>query len=378
MDGQDVYSPVTAATPCRREKLEGQWIPNAHWLEWRRGYAQLQDLSMDEVVLLTGLPSLYARRLAQELRQTGAEVVALVRRSERYEGVSKVLEGSASALDLGLSGSELMELAERVTHVHHVAEVSPVEGNEPASVAAAREILEFALHCKRLRCLVHHSTLRVAGDRTGLVREDDLERGQRFRNKDDEGRARAEKLLRGARTRLPVVVLRPAPLVGDSETGELDTTDVALLLRLLVVSPRDLSLPLLGRGQWPLHVVPVDYVARAACLLGRHKNAPGRTFHLVDSVPLPARQWVERVVEAAQRDRPVLPAYGVKAVLDSPGLERLLRSPRAFFDDLLAPVGFSTAHADELLASSGLRCPPFESYVERLVAWVVKDLRGGN
>jgi hypothetical protein len=38
-------------------------------------------------------------------------------------------------------------------------------------------------------------------------------------------------------------------------------------------------------------------------------------------------------------------------------------------------VTYSAANTDELLADAGIRCPPFESYVERLVEYVQTRLR---
>jgi hypothetical protein len=51
-------------------------------------------------------------------------------------------------------------------------------------------------------------------------------------------------------------------------------------------------------------------------------------------------------------------------------LSLVSKSPRAFVDTIATPVRYDTRNADDLLAGSGLQCPPFESYVDTLIAYV--------
>jgi thioester reductase-like protein len=352
----------------------------------------------DEVVLLTGLPSFGARKVCEELvrdpdRKTLVHAIVHPKLSGEARAFLDELpmaerarvepvEGDAGAMDLGLSGEEWKRLAREVDRIHHCAAVSYLGVDrataEYVNVGGAREILELAGACEHLQCLVHHSTALVSGDRTGMVYEADLQRGQRFRNAVEETRARAEKRMRAAMDRIPIAVVRPSIVVGDSTTGEIDRFDGPYLLVLLIVtSPAEIALPLPGRGDVPLNMVPADYVAKAAVLLGRDERARGRTFHVVDPAPLTARRVFELVALAGGRRLPrgFIPANLTKALLRTPGLERFAKSPRAFLDALATPVTYASTNADELLADAGLRCPPFESYVERLVDFVRTRLK---
>jgi thioester reductase-like protein len=178
--------------------------------------------------------------------------------------------------------------------------------------------------------------------------------------------------------KMPICVVRPAMIVGDSRTGEVDRFDGPYLLILLIVtSPADLAFPLPGRGDALLHVVPIDYVVRAAKALGRDPRAPGKTFHLVDPAPLTVRRCFELVAQAGGRKLPrgFIPANLTKALLRTPGLERIAKSPRAFIDTLATPVEYASVNTASLLGDAGIACPPFESYVERLVEYVQVRLR---
>jgi thioester reductase-like protein len=351
----------------------------------------------DESCLLTGYPTFGARQLLTQIlhdeRRTRVFVVVkdkLVPAAEEHlatlpeEARSRVimLDGDAASMDLGLSGAEFREVTDQVTRIHHCAQVSylgvDVAEAERVNVQATREILELARCCKRLRLLIHHSTAFVAGDRTGTVHEAELDAGQGFRNIVEETKARAERLVRKAMPKLPIAVIRPTSIVGDTITGEVDRLDGPyLLVLLLVTSPADIALPLPARGDAPLHLVPVDYITQAAHHIGRDPRSAGRTFHLADPRPLTAMRAFELIAYAAGRRSPkgFIPANLTRALLHTPGLERFAKSPRTFLDQLVTPVRFDTRNSDMILAGTGIVCPPLESYVEKMVNHVRDRVR---
>ncbi len=347
--------------------------------------------------LLTGYPSFTAKKMCEELLRAPdrAEVFAVVH-GKLAKGADVALadlsaderarlhlfDGDAAALDMGLSGAEYKDLARRITHVHHLARVSysgiDRDTAEAVNVGATREVLEFAAACEKLRCVGVHSTAHVAGDRRGHLLEDELDCGQSFRNVVEETHARAEKLARRRQRKVPVCVLRPTTIVGDSRTGEVDRFDGPyLLIVLIATSPPELGLPLPGRANVPLHLVPVDYVVRASRALVLADLAPGRTFHLADPTPCTTRRVFELVAESLGKRTPrgFIPTNITRALLRTPGLDRVASRPRAFLESLATPTTLSTMNTDALLAGTDVRCPPFESYVDKLVEYVQTRLR---
>ncbi len=355
-------------------------------------------MSHDDVVLLTGYPSMLARSVCAEVleRDPRARVVAVVRSKFQEDAEAsraelpadrrrrlQFVEGDAAAIDLGLSGIELKALARDVTRIHHCAQVTYLGVDrataEHLNVDGAFEILELARSCPRLECLVFHSTAHVSGDRDGVVYEEELRAGQSFRTVVEETKARAELVVRAAMDRVPIAVVRPSTIVGDSRTGEVDRFDGPYLLMLVVVtSPPDLALPLPGRGDEPLNLVPIDWVARAAVAIGRDPASRGRTFHLVDPHPPTARRVFELVAQAGGRRGPrgSIPTNLAKALLRAPGLDRIAKSPRAFLDTLSTPVTYDARNTAAALEALGIPpCPSFDSYVDRLVAHVKERVR---
>lgn len=350
-----------------------------------------------EVVLLTGFPTLLARRLALRLLADDQRrhLRLLVRSkfladADRWRSALgpdrrrrvELLEGDAAAMDLGLSGAEFNALAAEVDVIHHTAAITYEGADDRDAVAlnigSAREVVELARESAGLRRLVHWSTTQISGDHTGPFREEDLDVGQRFRTEIERTRYRAEQIVRAAAKDLPVTILRPSIIVGDSRTGEIDRLDGPyLLIMLMLTSPPDLRIPLPARADAPLHVVPVDFVVDAGAYVTSRDESIGRTVHLVDPAPRAARFVFEAVARAANRRLPrgFIPANLTRALLRTPGLERFARSPRAFLDQLATNVTYPCGNAGELLRDSGVECPPFESYVDAIVGHVRERLR---
>jgi nucleoside-diphosphate-sugar epimerase len=195
----------------------------------------------------------------------------------------------------------------------------------------------------------------------------------------EETRYRAERIIRRAAEHVPTTILRPSIVVGDSVTGEIDRFEGPYLLVLLMLSaPSDFRMPLPGRGDIPLNLVPVDYVVDAGFAIARDRRSLGRTFHIVDPDPLPARKVFELIARSAGRPLPrgFLPTNLAAAILKTPGLERFAHVPRTFLEQLATEVVYDDRNARELLAGQDLRCPSFESYVDVLVEHVRKAQTG--
>jgi nucleoside-diphosphate-sugar epimerase len=348
--------------------------------------------SYDEVILVTGFPNFRGRKMVQHLLEAqprslvyvvvqpkfgkqATEALGLLDKGQRDRVV--LFEGDAAAIDLGLSGKEYRELAARVGRIHHVAQVTfPGVSRamaEAVNIGATREIIELGRVCQGLKCIVVHSSAMVSGNRTGLVLEEELEARQTFRSVIEETLARAERLVRAAMADMPIAIVRPTQIVGDSRTGEVDRFDGPYLLILLIVSsPQDFPVLLPARGDAPMNLVPIDYVVRAARVIGQKPQAIGRTFHLTDPMPLSVRQVFQLVAQSGGKRLPggFIPSQVTKALLSAPGLHLLSKSPRAFIDTIATPVRYDTRNADEILAYEHMHCPPFESYVDELVAYV--------
>jgi thioester reductase-like protein len=339
--------------------------------------------------LFTGYPGFIGRRLVHRMLEAPrrGRLVLLVEpahastaRAEiarRAPRDVEIWEGDVSAMHLGLSGPEWKTLVRDVSTIWHLAGASRLDsGTDIArrvNVEGTRNVLELARAATLPPRLHHFSSAFVAGDRKGVVMEDELMLGQRFRSPYEHSKARAEELVRRAMAEVPTTIYRPGIVVGDSRTGEIDRFEGPYYLAiLLITSPLAVPLPLPGDGGAPLNVVPVDFVVEAALAIARNPASEGKTVHLVDAAPMSARRVYEMIAERAHRRMPrvSLPHKVVEAVLSLPLLERFSRQQRAAIESVNQLVFYSPMNLLSLLDGSGVRCPPITSYLDRLIDFV--------
>ncbi len=350
-------------------------------------------MSHTKVALVTGYPTSFLavrvvdkilreeptwslRLVVQEKFRERAQA-AIDAMSEAHRARIRVLDGDAAAMDLGLSGAEFMELAREVDFIHHCAAITYLgvakEAARQLNVGGTREVLELAQEADHLERLVHWSTALVSGGRRGYVLEEELLAPSGFRNAIEETRFAAEALVRRKCRQIPTTILRPAVIVGDSTSGEIDRLEGPYLLVLLMLNaPMDLRIPLPGRGEVPLNLVPIDYVVDAGFAVAQDRRSLGKTFHLVDPRPRTARRVFELIARTAGRPMPrgFLPTNLATAILRTPGLERFANVPRAFLEQLATEVVYDERNAREILSELDIECPPFESYVDVMVDYV--------
>lgn len=339
-------------------------------------------------VLVTGFPGRQpAVHLVRELATRGERSVCCLVTEGRQERALELLDalpesarervsvwvGDPRSMDLGLSGEEFAVLAESVEVIHHCASITdPAATEEEAAgnVHAAAEILELADAAPRLKRLVCWSSATVSGNREGFVKETELEDEMGFRNPVEESLYHMERMLRESAEELPIVILRPALMVGDSRTGELeDLNGLYLLIRFLLSAPDDFRIPTPSRTGVRISAVPVDYAVKAGLHISSDEKSIGRTFHVVDPKPVTVQHALSLFAEATGRPAPREhdPLNLATALMRAPGLQRFRNTTRAFLDHLKTDVIYDDRNARELLAGTGISCPELESYVDAMV-----------
>jgi nucleoside-diphosphate-sugar epimerase len=246
------------------------------------------------------------------------------------------------------------------------------------NVEGTRNVLEMAQDMKRLVRFNHMSTCYVSGDRPGVIEEEDLWLGQRFRNAYEATKFEAEVLARRAMADLPVSIYRPCAVLGDSRTGEIDRFEGPYYVAFLIVmSPLAVPLPLPGDGRAPLNAVPVDFAVDAIASIADNPRGIGRTFHIVDPHPMSARRVYEMIAERTGRRLPRMSlSYQLADRLMSlPGIERLFRAERQALAYVNHLAIYNCRNTLEALDGTGIRCPPLPAYLDNLIGYVREHYR---
>jgi long-chain acyl-CoA synthetase len=349
-------------------------------------------------VLLTGATGfLGGEVLARLLERDERPIYALIRADDdeaaaaRLRGVVCSLMGSderspqaiAVAGDvtrprLGMTDRRRDWVAERVDSVIHcAASVSFMLGLDESreiNVDGTRRVLGLAQYAAArggLDSFVHVSTAYLAGTHPGTFGENDLDVGQGFRNAYERTKFEAELLIRERARGLPVQVVRPSIIVGDSRSGWTPAFNV--LYAPLRAFSRG-AYPLIpARRSAPVDIVPVDYVADA--ILGLEGRA-GSTHHLVAGR---RASTVGEIVELASANagrpaprllRPRLYRSLIHPILvrtGSEGRRRALRRSEVFFPYFAMGVTYDDEGARSALAPVGIEPPPLRSYFDRLM-----------
>ncbi len=338
--------------------------------------------------VVTGGTGFIGKRLVDrilDLPDTSA-VHVLVRReslgrfeqiAQRWDDRVQPLVGDLTAPELGLTDTAGTNL--QVDHVVHCAAIydiaAPEHRQRAANVEGTRAVITLA---RRLDATLHHmSSIAVAGSYSGVFTEDDFDVAQELPTPYHQTKFEAELLVRSA-AGLRYRIYRPAVVVGDSRTGEMDKVDGPYyffgLLSRLAMLPKftPMMLPDTGRT----NIVPVDFVVEATVALMHIEERDGQTFHLTAPKTIGLRGIYRGIAQAAGLPPLLgsLPRTTATSFLQLTGRAKVLRNmaatqlgiPGEILDVVdLAPT-FTCERTQEALHGTGIAVPEFSSYATQL------------
>jgi long-chain acyl-CoA synthetase len=294
-----------------------------------------------------------------------------------------VYSGDVGQPNCGLDSAGFQRLTAETTRVIHSAATvrfdHSLDEARRINVEGTRRVLDFAAAAPRLRSLAYVGTAYVCGERSGLVREDELAVGQGYRNTYEQTKAEAEALVRSRLGSLPGVILRPSIIVGDSQTGA--TSSFKMMYWPLKIYSRGLWRTVPGYPDAVLDIVPVDFVAASVARIAFDPAALGSTLHLCAGPRGSAtiQQIASRAMEFfhAPQPRYVDPNlfFGVVRPILFMTLwgrkRRVLVDGRAYRDYFTMRMQFDTTNAQRFLEPAGVRPPQVLDYLDRLFNYCV-------
>ncbi len=353
---------------------------------------------------VTGATGFIGKRLVKALlARRGAVVHFLVRPGSEgklaalyeYWGVSKArampVAGDLTARKLGVAADAMKALKGKIDAVYHLAAVYDLKADADSQVQVniegTRNMVEFAKAIDAGH--VHHvSSIAAAGLYEGVFREDMFEEAEGLEHPYFMTKHESEKIVR-QECKVPWTVYRPALVVGDSKTGEMDKIDGPYYFFKLIQRMRQILppwMPSMGIEGGRINIVPVDFVV--ACIdhisHGRH-DVKGKCFHLVDPKGYRVGDVLDIFSKAAHAPKmnvfvnaalfgfvPKSVKKGMMALAPVRRIKNAVMKDLGLPDDMFTFINFPTRYdrreLDAALKGSGIECPNLHDY-----AWVLWD-----
>jgi len=351
---------------------------------------------------VTGATGFIGRHLVEvllERRQGDIHVLVREGSTERLDeliarwgrpGRVKPVVGDLTQPNLGLDDAQVEALrAAGIDHFFHLAAIydmtAPDEANEAANVGGTRNAVALA-NALQAGCLHHVSSIAVAGLYKGLFREDHFDQGQELPSAYHRTKFEAERIAR-EESQVPWRVYRPAIVVGNSRTGEMDKVDGPYYFFKIIQKARHYVpewVPLAGPELGWTNIVPVDYVAAAMDHIAHQPDLDGQAFHLTDTrggmrsgdvlnTFARAAHAPQMAVRIDKKLTDALPKGVGSMLMQLPALKGIRRSILADLqipEEVVEYVGlfvyYDTRATERALAGSGIELPPLEDYAARL------------
>jgi NAD(P)-dependent dehydrogenase (short-subunit alcohol dehydrogenase family) len=353
---------------------------------------------------VTGATGFIGKRLVKTLlARRGATVHFLVRPGSEgklaalyeYWGVSKAraipVSGDLTGKKLGVSSENIKALKGQIDHVYHLAAVYDLSADEESQVRVniegTRNMVEFAKAIDAGH--VHHvSSIAAAGLYEGVFREDMFEEAEGLEHPYFMTKHESEKIVR-KECKVPWTVYRPALVVGDSKTGQMDKIDGPYYFFKLIQRMRQILppwMPSVGIEGGRINIVPVDFVVACIDHISHAKiELKNKCFHLVDPEGYRVGDVLDIFSKAAHAPKmnlfinaallgfiPKSVKKGMMALAPVRRIKNAVMKDLGVPDDMFTFINFPTRYdrreLDAVLKGSGIECPNLRDY-----AWVLWD-----
>ncbi|WP_439519533.1 SDR family oxidoreductase [Hydrogenophaga sp.] len=350
---------------------------------------------------VTGATGFIGKRLVGKLLQRKGSVVHFLIRKEsegkvaglrEYWGVSASravpVFGDLTSKKLGVSAEDTKALKGQIDHFHHLAAVYDLEADEESQIAVnvdgTRNTVEFAKAIGAAH--FHHvSSIAAAGLYEGVFREDMFEEAENYEHPYFMTKHESEKIVR-EECKVPWTVYRPAAVVGDSRTGEMDKIDGPYYFFKLIQRMRQILppwMPSVGLEGGRINIVPVDFVVDALDHISHQKRSSGACFHLVDPMGYRVGDVLDILSKAAHAPKmnlfvnaalmgfiPKSVKKGLMALAPVRRVYKAIMQDLGLPEDMMTfvnyPTRFDCRETLSALKGSGIACPNLKDYAWRL------------
>lgn len=354
---------------------------------------------MGNTFLMTGYPGFLARNLVDQLLRDHGETIDHIYllalpdlRGQAAEAIQTyahnhgrdpnmftIVGGDITKPGLSLEADVDHMLKKSVTHVFHLAAIYdlavPKDIAYDVNVNGTRQVNDWVQTLTDLKRYIYFSSAYVSGKREGRIYEHELAEGQNFRNHYEQTKYDAEVLVDQLKESIPLTIIRPGVVKGNSQTGQTIKFDGLYFMLNYLDNTRFLPMnTYFGEGKPEGNFVPSDYILQSTSYLALASVGEGKTYHLTDPNPYTMRELQQMLSEyyLGRPPKGIVPVRLGKAMMKFKPVRKRLQVETEVLDYFLIDSSYDCSQAQADLEGSGISCPDLKDTLPSMISFYRK------
>jgi thioester reductase-like protein len=252
-------------------------------------------------VFITGATGFLGKYLVAQLAPHVEKIFVLTRNTSKnsFSHISNVIlvKGDITHSDIFSSDTDRLNILNNVDIFVHAAALYDIKGSYSDlylhNVLGTQNILSLLKKSSALKAFYYVSTIAVADENSYYLDEYSLPERKVFSDYYSQTKYAAEKLVRMDSLKVPLRIIRPGIIVGDSQTGAMEKIDgpyyfIEAIKKLKTVLNFTPYLPLAFNPNTKIPMIPVDHCANCIkdVILKDDYSSDLKTYHLIsDEIP---------------------------------------------------------------------------------------------
>lgn len=297
--------------------------------------------------------------------------------------------GDISRPNLGMSDADRQAVVKHTQYILHAAALTDwsadLDTAMRVNVDGVKEMIALAKECgSKLERFLHISTAYLSGAVTGRLQPDDLHEDVPPCDNYQQSKRLGEHWVRQNMSDLPITIVRPTTVVGNSINGRTQTYKTFYYPLHILYNGLPLVLPVAKRGH--LEAVSSDWAAKIMYELIRDNSCISQCYHLSNGEKVNTNGQIRAIVYRvfhSIKEQPKRTVYipffiyklfiAPKLIRSLPNGEDLDSKLRLYRHYMTYRRIFDNTSTQAISEKYGIEQPKFESYLETLLNYAVKN-----
>lgn len=297
--------------------------------------------------------------------------------------------GDVASDNLGLNEADWTKVTERSNYILHAAALTDwganIEDATKVNVTGVEAVIRLAHSCgNKLKKMMHISTAYISGVRTGEILPSEENVVENACDNYQISKIKGEALVKAEFGNLPITIVRPVAVVGNSLNGRTPTYKTFYYPLQMLYNGLPMILPVNRQGN--LEAIPSDWAAKVMIEMMLDNTTNSKCYHLSNGDKVLTNSEVKNVVYKVFRDigeKPnktyylpywVYDKLGSKIIkMKVPGGEGLDEKLRLYRHYMTYKRIFNNTSTKDFSLDKGIFLPEFKDYLPVLVKYAIEN-----